>query len=267
MIWSNILEEANMSSASKMPRNSVHNDGVGPYAIFYCDRCSREYRSQPEVAKTIANDIGRDVMSGFLRKIPLVGGAVADNVVGQDPRYIYALTPGQLESAWNQVRDRFRECPTCCQIVCVSDFDEQSGFCQDDSPRKNEIAESQAEQAGNMVKGFAAAFGLDQAFKQAGDAVKSASASAQAAANQAARCPKDGLLAAAGTKFCPECGTAMIQPVVVSCPKCGAQTKGAKFCPECGTKVETAPVAAVCSNCGAQTKGAKFCPECGTRAG
>jgi len=57
-----------MSEASKMPRYTVQNDGVGPYAIFYCDRCSREYRSQPEVAKTLANDLGRDVMGGFLRK-------------------------------------------------------------------------------------------------------------------------------------------------------------------------------------------------------
>ena len=255
-----------MSSPSKMPRYNVQNDGVGPYAVFYCDRCNREYRSQPDVSKTIANDIGRDVVSGFLRKIPLVGSAVAENVVGQDPRYVYNLTPAQVESAWGQVKERFRECPTCCQVVCVSDFDEQSGYCQDDSPRKNEIAASQAEQAGNMVKGFAAAFGLDQAFKQAGQAVKSASASAQAAVSQAARCPKDGVLAAPGTKFCPECGTPMIQPTVTTCPQCGRPTLGAKFCPECGAKVETAPVPTVCSKCGAGLHGAKFCPECGIRA-
>ena len=118
-----------------------------------------------------------------------------------------------------------------------------------------------------MVKGFAAAFGLDQAFKQAGEAVKSASATAQSAAKQAARCPKDGVLAAPGTKFCPECGTAMIQPTVATCPKCGKPTLGAKFCPECGTKVEVVSAPTVCSSCGAQLKGAKFCPECGTKAG
>lgn len=256
-----------MSVASKMPRYNVQNDGVGPYAIFFCDRCNREYRSQPEVGKTIANDIGRDMMSGFLRKIPLVGGAVADNVVGQDPRYIYSLTPAQVDSAWGQVKERFRECPTCSQVVCVSDFDEQSGFCQDDSPRKNEIAAAQAEQAGNAVKGFAAAFGLDQAFKHVGEAVKSASATAASAANKAARCPNDGVLAAPGTKFCPECGTAMIQPSVATCPNCGKPSLGAKFCPECGAKVETAPAPTVCSGCGAQLNGAKFCPECGMKAG
>jgi len=256
-----------MPPASTMPRYTVQNDGAGPYAIFYCDRCSREYRSQPDVAKTVASDLGRDVMSGFLRKIPLVGSAVADNVVGQDPRYVYTLTPAQLESAWGQVKARFRECPTCSQTVCLSDFDEQSGFCQDDSPRKNEMAESQAEQAGNMVKGFASAFGLGDAFKQVGETIKSAGATAQSAASQAARCPNDGVLAAPGTKFCPECGTAMLQPSSVNCPQCGKPTLGAKFCPECGAKVEAAPAPAVCSNCGAQTRGAKFCPECGTKVG
>ena len=253
-----------MAIPSKMPRYNVQNDGLGPYAVFYCDVCSREYRSQPDVAKTISNDLGRDVMGGFLRKIPLVGGAVANNIVGEDPRYINNMTPAQVDSAWGQVRERFRECPTCGQIVCISDFDEKTGFCKEDSPRANEMAEAQAEQAGRVVKGFASAFGLDNAFKQVGEAAKAAGASAQAAINQSARCPNDGVLAAPGTKFCPECGTAMIQPAKTTCPKCGAETKGAKFCPECGTKIETA-AAGICSNCGAQTHGAKFCPECGTK--
>jgi hypothetical protein len=254
-----------MSMPSKMPRYDVHNDGMGPYAVFYCDRCNREYRSQPNVTSTLANDIGRQAVSGLLRKIPLVGGAVAENVVGQDPRHVYSLTPAQLNAAWEQMKNRFRECPTCLEVVCLSDFDEQSGFCQNDSPRKNEVAEARAEQAGHMVKGLAAAFGIDQAFKQVGEAVKSANASAQSAMSQAARCPNDGVLAAPGTKFCPECGAAMIQPVTANCPQCGKPTMGAKFCPECGARVEVAP--ANCPKCGTATKGAKFCPECGTKAG
>lgn len=248
-----------MTVPSKMPRYNVQNDGAGPYAVFYCDMCSREYRSQPDMVSTITKDIGRQTMGGFLRNIPLVGNAVADNVAGQDPRYIYTLTPQQLQSAWGQVKDRFRECPTCRQIVCVSDFDEQTGYCREDSPRQNEIAEAQAEQAGRMVKGFAAAFGLDKAIQQASEVAKKA-------AEQTARCPKDGTLAAPGTKFCPECGTPMVQPAAAVCAKCGQPTLGAKFCPNCGTKVETAPTG-ICPNCGAQAQGAKFCPECGTKIG
>ncbi len=245
---------------SRMPRYDVRNDGAGPYAVFYCDKCTREHRSSPDITGTIAKDIGKQALGGFLRGIPIVGGVAADNIAGQDPRYTYTLTPGQLQKAWQEVQVNFRECPTCKQIVCVSDFDLQAGFCVDDSPRKSQIAEAEGEQAASAIKGFANVFGL-------GDALKGASEAMKRASSASARCPKDGTVAPAGTKFCPECGSAMIQPVADACPKCGANTMGAKFCPECGTKIErAAAVATKCSNCGAELKGAKFCPECGTKA-
>lgn len=246
-----------MPEPSRMPRYDIRNDGIGPYAVFYCETCDREYRSQPEVVSTVAKDIGKQAVGGFLRNIPLVGGAIADNVTSEDPRYTLNLTPQQLEKAWGQVKVNFRECPTCLRVMCLSDFDEKSGYCNEDSPRRDEVAQAQAEQAGAVIKGFASAFGLGEAFKQVGDAAKRA-------ATSAARCPKDGTLAPAGTKFCPECGTPMVQPESDACPKCGTPTKGAKFCPECGTKIERVQ-AGVCPNCGSETKGAKFCPECGTK--
>ena len=246
-----------MSTPSRMPRYDVRNDGTGPYAVFYCDRCNREFRSQPDIGGTIAKDIGREAVGGMLRNVPLFGRAVADSVVGQDPRYTNNLTPKQLEAAWEQVKEHYRQCPTCGEVVCLSDFDAQSGFCKEDSPRRNEMAQAEAEQAANVVKGLAGAFGL-------GAVVRNVSEAAKTAAAQSARCPKDGTLAPAGTKFCPECGSPMVQPTVDACPKCGAETRGAKFCPECGTKIERAG-AGVCPKCGAPTKGAKFCPECGTK--
>ena len=246
-----------MTEPSRMPNYDVRNDGAGPYAVFYCESCNREYRSQPDYAATITKDVGRQAVGGLLRNIPLVGGALSSNVAGQDPRYTYDLTPQQLDKAWSQVKDRFRECPTCSRIVCVSDFDEQSGYCTDDSPRRGEIAQAEAEQAGAALKGFASAFGLGDVFKQASTAIKQAS-------SNVARCPNDGAVAPAGTKFCPECGTPMVQPVADACPNCGKETHGAKFCPECGTKIERKP-AGVCPSCGAQTGSAKFCPECGTK--
>jgi ribosomal protein L32 len=247
-----------MANISRMPRYDIRNDGVGPYAIFYCDECSREFRSQPDVANTLKQDIGRSAVSGFLRKVPLVGNTVADNVVGEDPRYSYKLSPAQLENAWKQVQQHFRECPTCNRIVCLSDFDTQSGYCNQDTPRTQEIAEARGAQAGAALKGLASAFGMGEAFKQAEEAAKRA-------VTQTAHCPKDGTLAPAGTKFCPECGSPMVQPTVERCPKCGAETMGAKFCPECGNKLEAPKPAGVCPNCGAETKGARFCPECGTK--
>lgn len=241
---------------NRMPRYDVRNDGLGPYAAFYCDKCSREYRSQPDVGNTIAKDVGRRVAGDALRNIPLFGRAIADNVVGQDPRYIYDLTPPQVESAWKQVQQYFHECPTCKQFVCPSCFDPQSGYCTEDSPRRGEIAESQAQQAAGVVKGLASAFGLGEVVQQAAKAAKTAT-------TNMARCPNDGTLAAPGTKFCPECGAQMVQPAANACPKCNAAVPaGTKFCPECGTKLEQATK---CPNCGADVKGAKFCPECGTK--
>jgi len=252
-----------MSSFSRMPRYDVRNDGAGPYGVFYCDSCEREFRSQPDVINTVAQDFGKQALGGLLRKVPLVGNTVANNVTGEDPRYSYKLTPAQLESAWKQVQVHFRECPTCGRVVCLSDFDTQSGFCNEDSPRTNEISEARGEQAGAAIKGFASAFGLGDVVKK----VSQAAETAKQAATQLARCPNDGTLAAAGTKFCPECGAQMIQPAVVRCPNCDAETKGAKFCPECGTKIEVKPVSTVCPSCGTDGKGAKFCPDCGTKIG
>ncbi len=253
-----------MAEPSRMPRYDIRNDGVGPYAVFYCDKCEREYRSTPDVANTITRDIGKQAVGGFLRNIPLVGGSIANNVTGEDPRYSHTMNPQQLQAAWNQVNKYFQECPTCRLIVCLSDFDTQSGYCNDDSPRQDQIAEARGQQAGAALKGIANAFGF-------GDAIEKATKAAQEAARQAetqlARCPNDGTTAPAGTKFCPECGTAMVQPSVPKCPSCGAETHGAKFCPNCGAKQEAPKPAGVCPSCGAQVGNARFCPECGAKVG
>lgn len=251
-----------MATFSRMPRYDIRNDGAGPYAIFYCDICGREFRSQPDLVNVVKQDLGKSALGGLLRKVPLVGGTMAENVVGENPRYSYKMNPAQLEKAWQQTQVHFRECPTCNRIVCLSNFDTQSGFCQEDSPLTDEISEARGAQAGAAIKGFATAFGLGDAFKNVGKAVEAAASNAT---TQMAQCPKDGTLAVPGTKFCPECGTPMTQPVAALCPKCGTDTHGAKFCPNCGTKMEQAP--ANCPNCGAETKGAKFCPECGTKLG
>jgi ribosomal protein L32 len=257
-----------MGTFSRMPRYDIRNDGAGPYAIFYCDACGREYRSQPDLANSVKTDIGRSVVGGLFRNIPLVG-SVAENVAGQDPRYSHQLTGPQLEKAWQQAQVNFGECPTCRRIVCLSDFDAQSGLCAEDSPRSQQIDEARGAQAGAAIKGFAAAFGLGDALDRAKQAAEESQRQAKAGV---ARCPTDGTMAPAGTKFCPNCGTAMVQPPPAAstvCPKCGTDTHGAKFCPNCGNKMEQAPVVApaTCPNCGVETKGAKFCPNCGTKVG
>ena len=59
-----------MPDFSRMPRYDIRNDGIGPYAIFYCDSCGREFRSQPDVGGAVAQDVGRQVAGGLLRKLP-----------------------------------------------------------------------------------------------------------------------------------------------------------------------------------------------------
>ena len=246
--------------AKRMPRSDIRNDGAGPYAAFYCDKCNREYRSQPDIGGTIAKDLGRSAVGGFLRNVPILG-SVADRAL-EDQRYSQTMTPQQLDAAWNQVEDRFHECPTCQLIVCPTDWDAPSGFCTEDSPRREDIARAQTEQVAGALKGIAGAFGF-------GDVMRSAAQGMQSARANMARCPKDGTLAPPGTKFCPECGSAMAQPSTETCPQCSKPVApGAKFCPECGGKIERAAAApAFCPSCGAKSEGAKFCPQCGAKLG
>ena len=75
-----------MAEPSRMPRYDVRNDGIGPYAVFYCDSCDREYRSQRDIASTVTKDVGRQALGGFLRNNPLVGGVAANRIEGEDPR-------------------------------------------------------------------------------------------------------------------------------------------------------------------------------------
>ncbi len=250
-----------MDTFNRMPNYDVRNDGAGPYAIFYCDICGREFRSTPSFVDSVKQDLGRQALGGLLRKVPLVGSSVASSVTGDDPRYSMKLDQNQLQKAWEQVQVHFRQCPTCDRIVCLSDFDTQSGYCQDDSPRQSDIAAARGAQAGAAIKGFADAFGLGGAIEKASAAAKKAQEATTA------RCPNCGTVAEAGTKFCPECGTAMVQPSVAVCPKCGTETHGAKFCPNCGEKMEARPLVTKCPKCGADTLGAKFCPECGNKLG
>jgi hypothetical protein len=95
-------------ATSRMPRYDVRNDGVGPYAVFYCDKCDREYRSTPDIGGTIAQDFGKQALGGLLRGVPLVGRAAADSVTGQDRRYVTSLSAQELQSHWKQVEHNMR---------------------------------------------------------------------------------------------------------------------------------------------------------------
>ena len=66
-------------------------------------------------------------------------------------------------------------------------------------------------------------------------------------------------------KFCPECGTKLIEKTTRMCPNCKVEVES-KFCPECGAKtVEVVEkMVKMCPNCKVETE-SKFCPECGAK--
>ena len=67
------------------------------------------------------------------------------------------------------------------------------------------------------------------------------------------------------SKFCPECGTRLIEKTQRVCPKCNIEVDS-NFCPECGTKtVEVVEkIVKMCPNCNIESD-SKFCPECGAK--
>ena len=142
----------------RMPRYDISSDGMGPYAIFYCDRCGREYRSTPSISNTVQETVTRGALGGFLRNVPILGDSAANQV--ENDRYRTDMSAAELNSAWGATKQFFRECPTCHQIVCIPDFDEPTGFCDEDSPRRAEVEAAQDQQSAAALKGIADVFGI-----------------------------------------------------------------------------------------------------------
>ena len=223
---------------------SVNNDGTGPYAMFTCESCGRDYRAQPVLVEEVKETVAKSAFGGLLRNIPLVGNAAANQV--DDDRYRNTLTNDELEKAWAEVKVNFAECQSCRRIVCIPDFDMASGFCKEDSPRSEELQARDAQQAGaaaaSFFGGIANAFGIPDAMK--------AAAAQPPAAQPPAGVPPGGAPAAAAAAACVSSG--------------GALAAGAKFCANCGTPV---PTKTFCTGCGKElAPGAKFCANCGQPA-
>jgi len=218
---------------SRMPTYSVNNDGTGPYAIFSCERCSREYRSAPSVVQAVTQSVAKSTLGGFLRNIPIVGNTAANQL--DNDQYRTSMNQQELAQAWAQMSSSFRECPTCQQIVCTSDYDAIADTCTDDSPRAAEIEAAKAQQAAAAFKGVADVFGLGGVLSES-VAKASAAAAASAATASTATCASCGTALASGARFCASCGTPVAQPI--TCKQCGTElSEGARFCASCGTPV------------------------------
>ncbi len=219
-----------MEPTRKAPYN-VNNDGTGPYAMFSCESCGRDYRAQPVLVEEVKETIAKSVFGGLLRNIPLVGNAAANQV--DNDRYRNTLTNDELEKAWAEVKVNFAECQSCHRIVCIPDFDMTSGFCREDSPRSEELQTRDAQQAGaaaaSFMSGIATAFGIPDAMKAAAAGSPAGAPGGAPAATPAPACGSCGVALAADAKFCASCGTSV--PTKAFCTGCGQErAPGAKFC-------------------------------------
>ncbi len=203
---------------TRMTRYSISNEGTGPYAAFTCDRCNREYRSTPSIAAAVKQNVTRSAFGGFLRNIPVVGDAVAQQVEG-DPYRIARCRPRSSPRPGDRWRQYFRECPTCHEIVCVPDFDEVTGFCDDDSPRRAEIEAAQAQQAAATLQGRGGRVRHRRRHPARTGRIASAEATQArrplAAGAGSARVRSCGTALAPGARFCASCGTPVAQVSVV----------------------------------------------------
>src|SRR5512136_1146440 len=67
-----------MAPPSRMPQYTVHNDDAGPYAVFVCEKCRREFRSQPaKPDNPQLKALGEQTVGGLLHNIPVVGDTLA----------------------------------------------------------------------------------------------------------------------------------------------------------------------------------------------
>jgi hypothetical protein len=251
-------------------------------------------------------EAGMQAVGNFLGRIPIVGETLATSVTGADA-HGSSLTPQQMDAAWSQVSSQFRQCPTCGKVVCQADFDDQQGVCRSHSGAQSAAPQGQYGQYGApaaaptqgqygqydtppaaAAQGQYGQYDTPAAVPAQGQSGQYDTPAAQTPAGltgqydtpapapvvdqSLAHCPNDGTQALAGTKFCPNCGTAMVQPAPVKaglhCPSCGVEVQpGTHFCPSCGTKLEQPAPAGICPKCGTEAKGAKFCPNCGTKIG
>jgi hypothetical protein len=181
-----------MIMATKMARNEIRNDGAGPYAVFYCDICSKEFRSNPDVASEVKKGVGQGLMKGLLRSIPVVGYDVAGAVGSATGKA--EMNAKQLERAWNQVSDNFHECGTCGKYVCDTDWNADTDTC---TAHGGAQATRNCTQCGAQVTGGA-------------KFCPNCGAKVEEPKPIATICPSCGT-EAKGAKFCPNCGAKMAE--------------------------------------------------------
>lgn len=117
-----------MTTPTRLPRYEVHNDGAGPYVVFFCEACGQATRTAPDAISSTVQDLGEQAIGGLLQQV--FGAATAKSVTQSDLLRPAVLTIPQVNLAWSAISQQFRQCSTCGKIVCLKDFDEQRGVCR-----------------------------------------------------------------------------------------------------------------------------------------
>jgi hypothetical protein len=187
---------------------------------FRCNRCGNGYMSS-----FVPNNLG--VAGDLLR----AAGGLFGGILGSAGNAAYNVQraiggpahDNAIRQAVEEVKPLFNQCHRCgtwvCKEIC---WNPEKGLCKQDAPiLGEEIAASQA--AAMAVQVREKAFASDQT--QGADLTQQRAAACR-------NCGAD----VGSAKFCPECGTAVVQKL--TCVNCHAEIPaGVKFCPECGTKV------------------------------
>lgn len=186
---------------------------------FHCNRCGNGYMSSFVPNKLgSAGDILRAAGGLFGGVLGNLGNTAYDiqRAVG-GPEHDHAL-----QAAIAEIKPLFNQCTRCgtwvCKDVC---WNPEKGLCKQDAPvLGEEVAAAQAQAMRAQVQEKAYQFDQTQGVNMA--------------EQRPATCRNCGA-AVGAAKFCPECGTPVVQKL--TCANCHAElTPGVKFCPECGTK-------------------------------
>lgn len=200
-----------------------HSTDKGFQFEFFCDRCGTGHRTRfnASVSGTVSGllDTAGGLLGGIFGSAARVGDSVRSVAweKGHDSAF---------ESAVEEVRPEFVQCPHCSKWVCrEACWNDRKGLCKECAPDLGvEMAAAQMSKSREEIWAHAAMAEEDKKLST--------------------EVWREGIRA-----NCPQCKAPLNQNV--------------KFCPECGTNTKTE---AFCTNCGAKMSAtAKFCGECGEK--
>lgn len=200
---------------------------------FYCDSCRDGFRSSfIESTSYKKGKLMRGVTQGAGALGSIFGGVAANIGYGLQrggdvvSERFQGMTPewhreheGAFQRAQNEAMRFFHRCHNCRQYVCDSCYNDEAGLCASCAPRENvEIAAARAERIKQQIR----------------ETAQNADLFSGRIEKKTTVCPACGKPSGEGV-FCNNCGANL---AVRACPKCGMKAApGIRFCGGCGTKL------------------------------